>query len=183
MIFPLDGHSYVGKLTADGDSTLQKVTCTSLVVNGVSQSNGATYNSVRPLCNIKDTTAAVATSKAFTGSTAVLNTSMWSSSTPGRILFPVAGFYSVTLTAYASATILTSLTINTTMTLVSGSTTQTINISSATLSASPVTMASTWSGYCSAGAYATFNSSSSLLSNWNTGGTYNNIQAFLIHWI
>jgi hypothetical protein len=162
------------------------VDCTTLTVQGASTFKGPMYNTVRPFCYLRDTTAATAvTSKGFTVGSVIQNTgAMYNAAQPTRVYFPVNGVYTLTHVSYSTATILTTLTMNTTMSISNGvATTPTLNIGSATLSSSPCVLSSTWTGYQTANAYATFSTSSSLPANHNAGGAFNYIQALLIHWL
>jgi hypothetical protein len=158
-----------------------------LSVSGVSNFNGAMYNAVRSSCILTDTTAATATtSKAFVVGTVIRNTgSMYNPSFTNRVYFPVNGYYTITHVSYCTATILTSLTLNTVMTVTGGISpaTPVITIGSTTLSTSPAVISSTFTGYFPAGAYITLSTTSSLLSSWNASGLYNHLQAVLTHWV
>lgn len=164
------------------DTTLTgTLTCT-----GISNHGAAMYNAPRPCCYIRDKTAVNLNAvKNFTGGEALVNTGgMWSSTAPTVITFPVKGWYTVQVLCYSTASILTSAIVRQTMTVTNGvSTANPMDIGASTLYTNPQILSSSWSGYQTAGATATFQAISTLPSNWNSGGLYNYVQACLIHYL
>lgn len=154
-----------------------------LTTTGISNFGAAMYNSVRPSVFVRDTQSTSTTSKAFIGSTVVYQsgTAMFSGTAPTKLTFPYNGIYVINHVSSSTATILTSVVLNTVMTITAGptGTVTSQNIGSATLS-SNTAMSSSWSGYMLAGSSATFTTTSSLPSTY-TG--LNTLQATLVHWI
>jgi hypothetical protein len=164
--------------TVISDSTLTNT----VNVNTVSNFNCSMYNSIRPSVFVRDTQSVITSNKAFTGSSIVYQTgSLFSLTTPTKLVFPVNGVYTLTHVSSSTALILTTLTLNTVMTITGGptGTVSTQNIGSATLSANTA-LSSCWSGYMLAGSSATFTTTSSLPSTY-TG--LNTLQATLVHWL